>query len=182
MLKPFEHEMGVVSKHSLEKIAANVADCFTTVSDITARECGQLLSRPVDVVTPNGFEADFVPKAAAFTKKRKHARAEIRRISEALLGYKLPEDVLFVANSGRYEYKNKGIDVFLESLQRLKDNPNLKKEIVAFTLIPANTSGARHDLLHKLNTPGADYPLNNPFLTHGLNEIAWDPIMNKVHR
>ncbi len=174
------HEMGVVAKHSLEKIAANNADCFTTVSDITARECQQLLSRPVDIVTPNGFEADFVAKGAEFTKKRKHARSEIRRVVEALIGYKLSDDVLFVANSGRYEYKNKGIDVFLDSLRLLNNNKEQTREVVAFTLIPADTSGARRDLIEKLNDPKATNILDNPFLTHGLNEIGWDPIMNKV--
>ena len=174
------HEMGVVSKHSLEKLAANNADCFATVSDITARECQQLLYRPVDVVTPNGFEADFVPKGTDFPAKRDFARKELRRVAEALLGYKLSDDVLFVANSGRYEYKNKGIDVFLDSLRLLSNNSEQKREILAFTLIPANTSGARQDLKEKLADPKSDIQLDNPFLTHGLNEIGWDPIMNKV--
>lgn len=64
-------ELNMQSKHSVEKQAAWNVDCFTTVSDITALECKELLDKPVDVVLPNGFEDDFVPKGAAFTAKRK---------------------------------------------------------------------------------------------------------------
>ena len=53
-------ELNMVSKHSAEKQAAWAADCFTTVSYITARECKQLLDKPVDIATPNGFEDSFV--------------------------------------------------------------------------------------------------------------------------
>ena len=55
-------ELNMQSKHSLEKAAAHNADCFTTVSDVTAIECEQLLEKRPDVVTPNGFESDFVPR------------------------------------------------------------------------------------------------------------------------
>ena len=48
-------ELNVASKHSIEKQSAKYADCFTTVSDITARECHELLDKPCDVVLPNGL-------------------------------------------------------------------------------------------------------------------------------
>ena len=54
-------ELNIVSKHSLEKIAANQADAFTTVSELTAKECRQFHTREIDVVTPNGFEDSFLP-------------------------------------------------------------------------------------------------------------------------
>ena len=54
-------ELNMVSKHSVEKQAAHTADCFTTVSYITARECAQLLDKKVDIETPNGFEPTYVP-------------------------------------------------------------------------------------------------------------------------
>ena len=61
-------ELNMQSKHSIEKKTAHYVDCFTTVSDITAMECKELLDRPVDVVLPNGFEDDFVPKATLLPK------------------------------------------------------------------------------------------------------------------
>lgn len=79
-------ELNMVSKHSAEKQAARWADCFTTVSDITARECAQLLDKPVDIVTPNGFEPTFVPKGKAFDQKRKEAREALLRVVADSLG------------------------------------------------------------------------------------------------
>jgi len=80
------YELNMVSKHSTEKTAAQLVDCFTTVSNITAVECEQLLGRKPDVVTPNGFEDDFVPKGKVFTAQRKEARKTLRHVAETLLG------------------------------------------------------------------------------------------------
>ncbi|MFT3737498.1 MAG: alpha-glucan family phosphorylase [Breznakibacter sp.] len=175
------HELNVVSKHSIEKATALNVDCFTTVSDITARECRQFLGREVDVVTPNGFEEDFVPKGDLYLQKRETARAKLKSVAEALLGYKLSDKTLFIANSGRYEYKNKGIDVFMDALKHLNEGTYEKcSEIVAFVLIPANTYGPRKDLIDKLTHPDSNIHLDNPFLTHGLNDLGYDPIINKI--
>ena len=173
------HDLGVVAKHSMEKNCALNVDCFTTVSDITARECAQFLGRDVSVVTPNGFESDFVPKGKEFDKKRTNAREQLKKVSEALLGHEIADDALFIANSGRYEYRNKGIDVFLDGLKNLNDKNEHKRETIVFVLIPANTYGARKDLIAKLNGESNDI-LENPFLTHGLNDLGYDPIINKL--
>ena len=173
------HDLGVVAKHSLEKKSALNADCFTTVSEITAKECAQFMERRVDVITPNGFEGDFVPQPNEFEEKRKVAREKLKKVSESLLGYKLADDALFIANSGRYEYRNKGIDVFLDGLKHLNEDENYKRETIVFVLIPANNFGARKDLIAKLNGE-AQNGLENPFLTHGLNDLGYDPIINKI--
>ena len=70
-------ELNMQSKHSLEKAAAWNADCFTTVSDVTAREAEVLLDKKPDVVTPNGFELNFVPVKSKYTAARKAARAKL---------------------------------------------------------------------------------------------------------
>lgn len=70
-------ELNMQSKHSIEKQTAHNADCFTTVSEITANECRELLDKPVDVILPNGFEDDFIPKGTAYTSKRKAARKKL---------------------------------------------------------------------------------------------------------
>lgn len=172
-------DLNMVAKHSVEKVAAHVADCFTTVSDITNRECEQLLEKPADVVTPNGFEDDFVPKGVRFEAARKNAREQLRRVAEALLGYKLADNVLFVSTSGRYEYKNKGIDVFVESLKSLSQRP-LSREVVAFVLVPAWSSGARVDLAEKLRGRHSE-PIDNPFVTHNLVEPWNDRILGAIN-
>ncbi len=173
-------ELNVVSKHSLEKITASNSDCFTTVSEITAKECKQFLGKEVDVITPNGFEETFVPKEEEFATKRKVARDKLKIVSEALLGYELKEDTLFIANSGRYEFRNKGIDLFMDALKQVNESDEQSKEIVAFVLIPANTYGPRKDLIEKLNSKDPKQILDNPFLTHGLHDLGYDPIINKL--
>ncbi len=134
------YELNMVSKHSVEKQAAHHADCFTTVSDITARECKQLLDKPVDIVTPNGFEPTYVPKGKDFDTKREIARAALHRVASEQLGGVVPKNALLVGISGRQEWKNKGIDVFAAALDKLaqkiyhSDQP--EKEVVAFIMIP----------------------------------------------
>lgn len=175
------YELNMVSKHSTEKTAAHLVDCFTTVSDITAKECEQLLDKKPDVVTPNGFENDFVPSGKVFTARRKNARLCLRRVSETLLGYKLSDDALFIGTAGRYEYKNKGIDLFIESLKYLRDNtPNEKREVVAFIMVPAWANGPRADLKFSLenNQPLADS--FNRTTTHELHDYHNDNVVNAL--
>jgi hypothetical protein len=100
-------------------------------------ECEQLLDKKPDVVTPNGFEDDFVPAGKLFETKRTEARQSLRKVAETLLGYSLDEDALFVSTAGRYEYKNKGIDTFIESLKHLYDFSDMKRQVVAFIMVPA---------------------------------------------
>jgi glycogen synthase len=132
-------ELNMVSKHSVEKQAAHWVDCFTTVSEITARECAQLLDKPVDIVTPNGFEPDFVPKGKAFAARRKSAREALRRVAGQQLGGVVPEDAIMLCIAGRQEWKNKGIDVFLSAMDRLAQrlyHAGSTKQYVAFVTIP----------------------------------------------
>ncbi len=174
-------ELNMVSKHSTEKIAAHTVDCFTTVSDITACECAQLLEKIPHVVTPNGFEDDFVPKNKKFDSTRKQARVTLRKVAETLLGYELTENALFVSTAGRYEYKNKGIDTLLESLKRLTETPNLNKEVVAFIMVPAYIKGFREDLASALNKQSEKLDSWNCFTTHELHDYYNDNVMSAIH-
>ena len=173
-------DLNVVAKHSLEKITANSVDCFTTVSDITASECAQFFKRGVDVITPNGFESDFVPVGDEYNRKRQIARDKLIEVASAVLGYPVKQDALLVASSGRYEFRNKGADVLLDALKELNDRENLTREVLFFVLIPANTYGPRKDLMERLQKGGYTGALPNPFLTHGLNDLGYDPIINKI--
>lgn len=175
------YELNMVSKHSTEKIAAHAVDCFTTVSDITARECEQLLDRKPDVVTPNGFEDDFVPKGKVFTAKRKDARETLRSVAETLFGYKLNDDALFVGTAGRYEYKNKGIDTFIESLKHLYEFADMKRQVVAFIMVPAWVQGHRADLAYSLLHPGNNLSSLNRITTHELHDYYNDNVMGALH-
>ncbi|MFZ4455711.1 MAG: glycosyltransferase [Bacteroidales bacterium] len=175
------HQLNMVAKHSIEKQTAHYVDCFTTVSDITAVECEKLLDRKVDVVTPNGFERDFVPKKGHFGLKRDHARHLLSSVVEKLTGTKPKEDALFVATGGRYEYKNKGIDLFIDALHRLKESGELKKEVYAFILVPAHVKEARKDLLDRcIGHDKKKKALDQPIITHWLHNIEQDNVCNQL--
>ncbi len=174
-------ELNMQSKHSIEKQTARYVDCFTTVSDITARECVELLDKPVDVVLPNGFDNSFVPKAALFTRKRNAARRRLLAVANALLGEQLDDDTLIVSTSGRYEFRNKGIDVFVEAMNRLLRDRDLKKKVVAFIEVPGWVGEPRKDLVERLKS-GKQYdtPLEVPQVTHWLHNMSHDNVLGMM--
>ena len=174
-------ELNMQSKHSIEKQTALYVDCFTTVSDITANECKELLDKPVDVVLPNGFDNSFVPKGAAFTRKRKAARKRLLEVANALLGEQLDDDTLMVSTSGRYEFRNKGIDVFVEAMNRLLRDRDLKKNVVAFIEVPGWVGEPRKDLQERLQNGGQyDTPLDVPLVTHWLHNMSHDNVLGML--
>ena len=174
-------ELNMQSKHSIEKQTALYVDCFTTVSDITANECRELLDKPVDVVLPNGFDNSFVPKGAAFTRKRKAARKRLLEVANALLGEQLDDDTLIVSTSGRYEFRNKGIDVFVEAMNRLLRDRDLKKNVVAFIEVPGWVGEPRKDLQERLQNGGQyDTPLDVPQVTHWLHNMSHDNVLGML--
>jgi len=177
-------ELNMQSKHSIEKQTAWNVDCFTTVSDITATECKELIDKPVDVVLPNGFEDDFVPKGSEFTKKRNTARKALLKLANALTGCSFPNDTLIVGTSGRYEFRNKGIDVFIEAMNRLNHDEKLQKPVLAFLEVPAWVGDPRKDVLERLQKAKGvntyDTPLDLPMITHNLYNMSDDKVINMM--
>lgn len=170
----------VTAKHSLEKTAAQFSDAFLTVSDITAQECKYLLGREPDMVTPNGFENDFVWRGEVFDVKRREAREIMIRVAEACWGHKFEKDPLIVGTSGRYEFKNKGLDVFLAALKKLAEAER-EREILAYITVPAGNDGARKDLAAHLADPSQPIdPSVLKYTTHYLSNHDWDPIVQAV--
>ncbi|MBP2691796.1 MAG: glycogen/starch synthase [Muribaculaceae bacterium] len=173
-------ELNMESKHSLEKAAATQADCFTTVSEVTARECEQLLGRRPDVVTPNGFESNFVPKGAKLTQARANARRKMLDIASALTGNDFSDDTFIIATSGRCEYRNKCLDLFLDAISRLGDR-DPKRRILAFVMVPAWVDKARPDLAYEMAV-GSRSRLSDPVITHTLHNYGDDAIINRIHQ
>jgi len=176
-------ELNMQSKHSLEKAAAHQADCFTTVSDVTARECRQLLEIGPHV-TPNGFEKDFVPSTTkALNEARGKGRNALLKMASALVGRTLPEDSFLVATAGRCEYRNKGIDVFLDSAAMLRNMTDKSdRQIVCFVMVPAWSRQARPELIEAMRSRKRLPALPDPVITHGLNNYDSDPIIQNIHR
>jgi hypothetical protein len=176
-------ELNMEAKHSLEKQTALHVDCFTTVSDITAVECKKLLDKEPDVITPNGFELNFVPEGDQYSAKRKQARCQLIRIAEKLIGSEVSENAILVSTSGRYEYRNKGLDIFIDAMGHIRTSGELQREIIAFIMVPGHVYDARADLKEILKQ---DYetknPLQAPFVTHWLYDMEHDKIISHIRQ
>jgi glycogen phosphorylase/synthase len=175
-------DLGITSKHSMETTVAKNTDGFSTVSDLTANECAILLGKVPDQVTPNGFENSFIPQPAEFASKRLEARKGLRRVTEGLLNQEIPENAFLVATSGRYEFKNKGIDLFIDALGKLNQDKSLKNSVVAFILIPANQTGVRPEVVERTKNPDFNHPISNEFITHKLVDEGFDPILHQLKK
>lgn len=175
-------ELNMESKHSLEKAAAHTADCFTTVSDITAAECEQLLDRRPDIVTPNGFQGDLAPVRVKARRARLTAREALLNVAKALTGHTPADDTFIVATSGRCEYRNKGIDVFLDSIKTLESSP-ASRPVLAFVLVPAWMKAPRADLQARLAAGTAESSaIGEPTVTHELHNTDSDAILGRIRQ
>ncbi len=172
-------EFRIVSKQSLEKISAQTSDVFTTVSDITADECKHFLEKDVDLITPNGFEGSIVPDEPMFSDKKSIARSKMIKVASSLLSEELPENTFIVATSGRYRYKSKGIDIFIDTMAKLRD-ANLDRPVVAFLFSPSHHYGARKDLLEAM-TNDSGINQGSREVTHYLHDAELDPILQRIH-
>ncbi|MBQ3362452.1 MAG: glycogen/starch synthase [Muribaculaceae bacterium] len=175
-------ELNMQSKHSLEKAAAHAADAFTTVSNVTARECHQLLER-YPLVTPNGFEQNYVPKGSKFTAMRTAARQCMLKVAACLTGQHYADDTLIVATSGRLEVRNKGIDIYLDAVASLRKSLGFvssKRKVIALVLVPAWMKSPRADLIENLHAT-KPHLLFDPVITHHLHNQDCDPIYNRIN-
>ena len=129
-------KFGVVTEEVIEYQCAQNCDVFTTVSDVTARECKHLLKRKPDVVVPNGLNVERFEALHEF--QNLHAQYK-REIHEFVMGHFFHsytfdlDKTIYLFTSGRYEYKNKGFDLTLEALWRL--NEKLKAEQADVTVV-----------------------------------------------
>lgn len=173
-------EFNVIAKESLEKLSANVADGFTTVSEITSRECTQFFNKQVDIITPNGFENSFVPLEKEIIKWRADARKRMLDVAGCLTSQKYDDESLIVGIGGRYEFKNKGIDLFIDSLGQLSKFDNVDRSVLAFIFIPANHYGPRKDILNIMTNAADCVNLGNKYLTHNLHDVEYDAIIKRI--
>ncbi|CCC69645.1 hypothetical protein NCAS_0D00640 [Naumovozyma castellii] len=137
---------GIYHRYCIERAAAHTADVFTTVSQITALEAEHLLKRKPDGILPNGL--NVVKFQAVHEFQNLHALKK-EKINEFVRGHFHGsfdfdlDNTLYFFIAGRYEYKNKGADMFIESLARLNYRLKVsgsKKTVVAFIIMPAKTN------------------------------------------
>jgi glycogen synthase len=127
---------GIYAEVQIERLIAEHADAFTTVSEVTARECKHLLKRVPDVITPNGLNIERFVALHEFQNLHASYKEEIHQFT---IGHFFPsyafdlDKTLYFFTSGRFEYKNKGFDLCIEALSRL--NTRLKKEKSDLTVV-----------------------------------------------
>lgn len=180
-----KHEAGaynITAKCSMETASAREADCFTTVSRITADEAGVFLGRTPDVLTLNGLDLRVIPD---YSRDRSLAASSRQRLLEAasrLLRRRLPEDTRIFLVSGRYEYHNKGIDVFLDALGMVNTAlSQSQSNVLALCAVMGGHSGVNADAVSgdpaKLPGQGGTW-----ISSHHVYNQPNDPILNACQR
>lgn len=129
-------KFGVETEAAIEYHSTQSCDYFTTVSEVTARECKHLLKRKPDAILPNGlnihrFETDHeVQKLHSQYKEGIHQFV----MAHFFQSYSFDLDkTIYFFTSGRFEFKNKGFDLTLEALFHL--NEQLKEENADVTVV-----------------------------------------------
>ncbi len=144
----------VEGKHQLEAAAARECTVFTTVSETVADEVKYILGRKADVITVNGIEFDEEKNEKDTLDLSEYARGELRQFLEAcFVSYyqQSYDDALFIYISGRYEFTNKGFDIFIDAMGRL--NAKLRKSrkntrrVFAFIFAPSSVKGPKISII-----------------------------------
>jgi glycogen(starch) synthase len=135
----------IYPRFAIERAAAHASTVFTTVSEVTADEAEKLLGRRPDAILPNGLNIQRFSALHEFQNLHRENKEQIHRF---VMGHFFPsytfdlDRTLYLFTSGRYEYRNKGMDLFIEALwrlnQRLRGLPE-RPTVVAFIITRAAT-------------------------------------------
>lgn len=167
----------VTAKCSMETVSAREADCFTTVSELTAHEAAAFLRRRPDLITPNGLSLDVIPDYSADRSAPLANRKKLLAAYSKLLRRSLPENTRILLISGRYEFRNKGIDLFLSALSQL--NKSRAKElppILAVCTVMGGHSGVNQDAISGDPAKMPKTHSGSWFTSHQIYDIVHDPI------
>lgn len=143
----------VWAKFQLERLLANQAHVFTTVSKITALEAEKILGKRPDVILPNGLDSAQFPSLEDSGIRRQHIRD---KIEEFMMHYFFPyysfdlDETVLMFTGGRYEFRDKGLDVFCDALGKLNEElkaEECKKSVVVFFLVPAGARGMKRNVI-----------------------------------
>ncbi len=172
----------ITAKCSMERISAREADCFATVSKITASEAAVFLARVPDVITPNGLDMRVIPD---YTEDRSEVVAYRKQLSgavEKLLRRPLPKTTRFIMVSGRYEFHNKGLDVFLDALAGMNESlRGTDNYVVALFAVMGGHTGVNPDAVSGDPTK-KPYRSEHWITSHNVYDGPNDPILNTCKR
>ncbi|MFN3527972.1 MAG: hypothetical protein ACK4YO_02605, partial [Candidatus Altarchaeaceae archaeon] len=158
----FVRNLGIIEKHTLEKACADNCDLFVTVSEITAKEAEYCLGKKVNFILPNGIDIEENIGIEELTLLRRKYGLKTREFLYAYFSryyYIDMEKIRSLFISGRYEFRNKGIDIFIKALGKL--NRELKEErknkkfdeeiyVIAFLFIPADNYGENKTVMENI--------------------------------
>ncbi|QQP38432.1 Glycogen synthase, partial [Caligus rogercresseyi] len=138
-------QSGILSPYCLERSATALADCFTTVSDITSIEAEHLIKRKPDIVTPNGLNVnrDLHEFQNLHAVSKNKINDFVRGHFNGHFDFDL-DKTLYFFSAGRYEFINKGVDIFIESLARLNfqlQASGSNRTVIVFLIFPAPNKG-----------------------------------------
>lgn len=171
----------ITAKCSMETIAAREADVFTTVSQITADEAEAFLGRKPDVITTNGLDMRVIPNFAEDRKTPAMQRARLLKSVAPLLRQELPADTRIFVISGRYEFHNKGVDVFLDAMSNVAQAiKNSDTHVLALCLVMGGHTGVNPNAVS-----GDPHITDNgmPFISsHHVWDQPNDSIINSCRR
>ena len=162
----------IAAKHSMEAASAREADCFTTVSEITATEARNFLGRDPEVITTNGIDIENIPDLAADRSPALRERGRLLEFASRFLRKSFNDNTRIMITSGRYEFHNKGIDIFLEALGRI-NRESRDRDVIAFICVLGE-----HMAINPAALSGAAAPGPPLITTHRLQNEAGDPILN----
>ena len=169
----------ITAKCSMESASAREADCFTTVSEITALEAKNFLGRAPDFITPNGLDIAAIPDLTLDNSLAMASRQKLLAAANRFFNREFPENTKIVLTSGRGEFHNKGIDVLLAALGRLNQELEEDKTVLVFLFV----LGAYTDLIPSLkNDEIKPDPNNPPVSTHRMQNESSDPILQTCER
>ncbi|MCW1302740.1 MAG: glycogen/starch synthase, partial [Candidatus Rehaiarchaeum fermentans] len=143
------YKYGVPAKHLTEKATAWNASVFTCVSDAVSREAKALLKKSPDIVTVNGINIDYAPDFDEIEKMRAKAREKFKEFLSAyfLPYYKINPNAPLILTSGRYEFLDKGYDIFIDALSELDKKLPSNFDVIAFIAVPSGTYGLKNDFV-----------------------------------
>lgn len=145
-------EFGVNAKHQVEKTAAQEADVFTTVSKNTGEEATAVLGTEPDVILPNGFNVEDFPSLEELSYQHKEKKEEMKQFLRAYFepyySVDLESDPRIMFISGRYEFHNKGLDLFADALAEVNEKEG--DDFFVFFFVPSDTRGPKREVLDNM--------------------------------
>jgi len=152
--RPYKY--GVQAKHLMEKACANYASVFSTVSEITAKEAEYILGKKPDMILPNGLDMERFPTMEEFALLHRKYLEKMKHFFNAYFNpyYETNMwDSMVFFTSGRYEFRNKGYDIFIESLGKLNEKmkkEGIKKNVFVLFCIPKDNVKENVELIQSI--------------------------------